>query len=160
MMAKIISGGQTGVDQGALREAKASGIETGGWAPKGWLTEDGPAPWLADYGLREMPTTDYPSRTRKNVDEADALLVLVNGVVKDSRKLTGGTGLTIRLAAQIPTLVMGLDDLLRFTVVLPWLRERHGQAVLVAGPRESKAPGVGAATERFLLRLFETLRKE
>ena len=51
MIGKIISGGQTGVDQAALRAAKACGIPTGGWAPKGWRTEDGPAPWLADLGL-------------------------------------------------------------------------------------------------------------
>ena len=48
----VISGGQTGVDQAALRAARSCGIPTGGWAPRGWLTEDGPAPWLADYGLK------------------------------------------------------------------------------------------------------------
>lgn len=48
----VISGGQTGVDQAALRAARASGIVTGGFAPKGWATEDGPAPWLgSEYGL-------------------------------------------------------------------------------------------------------------
>src|SRR5262249_6057013 len=41
MIGKVISGGQTGVDQVALRAAKACGIPTGGWAPKGWRTEDG-----------------------------------------------------------------------------------------------------------------------
>lgn len=54
MLTKVISGGQTGVDQAALRAAKAARIPTGGYAPKGWLTEDGPAPWLADFGLIEM----------------------------------------------------------------------------------------------------------
>jgi hypothetical protein len=33
MIGKVISGGQTGVDQAALRAAKACGIPTGGWAP-------------------------------------------------------------------------------------------------------------------------------
>jgi hypothetical protein len=33
--------------------ARACGIPTGRWAPRGWLTEAGPAPWLADWGLVE-----------------------------------------------------------------------------------------------------------
>ena len=63
MLTKIISGGQTGVDAAALRAAKAVGIPTGGTAPKGWLTEDGPAPWLAEYGLVESDSPFYPPRT-------------------------------------------------------------------------------------------------
>ena len=43
-LTKIISGGQTGADYGALLAAHALGLETGGWAPKGWRTEDGPKP--------------------------------------------------------------------------------------------------------------------
>lgn len=36
---KIISGGQTGIDQMALEQASKIGIMTGGTACKGWLTE-------------------------------------------------------------------------------------------------------------------------
>jgi len=50
-LACVVSGGQTGVDQAALRAARASGIATGGWAPKGWATEAGPAPWLVSPRL-------------------------------------------------------------------------------------------------------------
>lgn len=55
MLERVISGGQTGADQAALRAARACGIPTGGWAARGWLTEDGPAPWLAEWGLAECP---------------------------------------------------------------------------------------------------------
>ena len=52
MLKRVISGGQTGVEQVALRAAKALGIETGGWAPIGWKTEEGESAWLgAEYGL-------------------------------------------------------------------------------------------------------------
>jgi len=69
----IVSGGQTGVDQAALREAKAMGLATGGWAPKGWRTDSGPAPWLGDeYGLLEHARADYPARTRANAQHSDA----------------------------------------------------------------------------------------
>ena len=50
---KVICGGQTGADQARLRAARAAGIPTGGFAPNGRLTEDGPAPGLAEYGLTE-----------------------------------------------------------------------------------------------------------
>ena len=74
MLDKIISGGQTGADQVALRAARAPGVPTGGWAPKGWLTEDGPAPWLADFGLAECPEPGYSARTLANVRDSDVTL--------------------------------------------------------------------------------------
>ena len=40
----IWSGGQTGVDQGALDAAIALGIPHGGWCPKGRRSEAGPIP--------------------------------------------------------------------------------------------------------------------
>ena len=43
MIERVISGGQTGSDQGRLRAARACSIATGGGAPRGWLTEAGPA---------------------------------------------------------------------------------------------------------------------
>jgi hypothetical protein len=65
MIGRIVTVGQTGADQAALRAARAAGIPTGGWAPKGWLVEsdDGrrnvPAPWLTEYGLAECPEPGY-----------------------------------------------------------------------------------------------------
>jgi hypothetical protein len=51
MIEKVMSGGQTGADHGGLRAARRCGIATGGWAPRGWLTEAGPAEWLAEWDL-------------------------------------------------------------------------------------------------------------
>jgi hypothetical protein len=48
MLEHVISGFQIGVDQGAMRAAKAAGIPTGGAMPKGFLTEDGPRPEFAE----------------------------------------------------------------------------------------------------------------
>ncbi len=44
---RIVSGGQTGADQGALMAAKRLGLSTGGWMPQGFTTEAGTRP---DYG--------------------------------------------------------------------------------------------------------------
>ncbi|MBR3223272.1 MAG: hypothetical protein IKF72_13710 [Kiritimatiellae bacterium] len=41
---KIVSGGQTGVDRGALEAAMALGLDFGGWAPHGWIAEGGTIP--------------------------------------------------------------------------------------------------------------------
>src|SRR4051794_27102312 len=71
---KVVSGGQTGADQAGLRAAKAAGIETGGWAPLGWETEDGPAPWLASFGLEECPRRGYQARTEANSRDSDGTL--------------------------------------------------------------------------------------
>lgn len=68
----IISGGQTGVDQVGLCVARELGYPTGGTAPKGWKTDAGPAPWLADYGLVECRFNGYRPRTIQNVNSADA----------------------------------------------------------------------------------------
>ena len=62
-MLKIISGGQAGADQGGLLGARDAGLPTGSTAPKGWRTEDDPAPWLVDFGLVESKSPSYAART-------------------------------------------------------------------------------------------------
>ena len=69
---KVISGMQTGADQTFLVEAQRLGLETGGWAPKGFWTEDGPAPeFAAKYGVKEHASYLYAPRTYQNAAEAD-----------------------------------------------------------------------------------------
>ena len=87
MIEKIISGGQTGADQGALDAAINLGIPHGGWIPKGRITEDGPLP--DRYNLIEMPSASYPDRTRKNIRESDGTLILSHS------RLTSGSELQI-----------------------------------------------------------------
>ena len=68
----IISGGQTGADQAALFAAEHLDIATGGWMPRGALTEEGPRPnLLFRFGLREHESALYAPRTRQNVRDAD-----------------------------------------------------------------------------------------
>jgi prophage tail gpP-like protein len=82
---KIISGGQTGADQAALKAARALGLLTGGTAPKGFLTSAGRNVSLGtEFGLKEMVgdfrggggiSRMFIERSKKNVDDADATLV-------------------------------------------------------------------------------------
>jgi hypothetical protein len=71
VLERIISGGQTGVDQVGLIVARELGYATGGTAPLGWKTEAGAAPWLAEYGLVESWSPGYRVRTVQNVIDAD-----------------------------------------------------------------------------------------
>jgi hypothetical protein len=75
MLEKLISGGQTGAEQAAWRAARFCNIPTGGWIPKGFLTEAGPRPEFAElYGALEMPTDDYRTQTEQNLRDGHATL--------------------------------------------------------------------------------------
>jgi Circularly permutated YpsA SLOG family len=155
MRLRILSGGQTGVDQAALRAARAVGFETGGWAPLGWETESGPPPWLADYGLIECPEAGYVARRQRNVQEADSLVLI------GDLKTTGSQG-TIRDWARIKmgaVYVAVTPGVATPRSIARFLRDqrRDGrpiESVLVAGNRESKFPGIGDRAEWFLTRVF------
>jgi hypothetical protein len=71
---KVISGGQTGADRTGLECATALGLETGGYAPSGYRTDEGPDPALKDFGLIETQGSDYRSRTYLNAKSSDVTL--------------------------------------------------------------------------------------
>ena len=73
MLAKIISGGQTGVDRAALDVAIAMGIPHGGWCPKGRRAEDGTIP--ARYHLAETRSAAYRQRTEWNVRDSEGTVI-------------------------------------------------------------------------------------
>lgn len=147
---RIVSGGQTGADRAALDWAIRRGVEHGGWCPRGRLAEDG----ILDrrYRLRETESDSYVQRTRRNVEDSDGTLVLNLGA------LDGGTLETVRYAEALgkPCLLIALDagigpdDPAR---ALQWLRQWGIAALNVAGPRESKRPGIYRLTLDFLDRL-------
>jgi len=145
---KIVSGGQAGVDRAALDVALARGLPCGGWCPAGRRAEDGS---LDDrYPLAETPSTEYAERTEWNVRDSDGTLVLHRG------DLSGGTAQTIEIAQRLgkPCLVIELTKAPQPLAVHAWV-ERHKITVLnVAGPRESRAPGIYANASRFLEQVF------
>jgi len=141
---KIISGGQTGVDRGALDAAIGLGIPHGGWCPRGRLAEDGRIP--ARYELSETDSPEYWVRTEQNVSDSDATLIFCRG------RPTGGTELTLRLAEQHgrPCLVLDLDQSPQPEDVRRWLADHRVEVLNVAGPRESQSPGIAAQAKQFL----------
>ena len=83
---KIVSGGQTGVDQGALTAALDLGLVWGGWVPKGWRAENGTVPEQFRARMQEHASANYIVRTRQNVADSHATLILT-----DAYPLSGGT---------------------------------------------------------------------
>lgn len=73
---RVITGCQTGADRAGYDWAEAHGIDVGGWCPRNRLAEDGRIP--DKYLLTEMESEQYPPRTRKNVEESDATLIITN----------------------------------------------------------------------------------
>lgn len=144
MVKKVVSGGQSGVDRAALDVALELGLPCGGWCPKGRAAEDGTLP--ARYPLTETPSEIHAQRTEWNVRDSDGTLVLTRGTP------TEGTALTVKLARKHKKPCLVLDFLERPdpSAVRAWA-DPHGIRTLnVAGPRESKCPGIYADAKDFL----------
>jgi len=141
---RIVSGGQTGVDRAALDVARELGVPSGGWCPKGRTAEDGVL--AACYKMKETPTADYPLRTEWNVRDSDATLVLTRG------EPTEGTAFTIELARRLrkPSVVIDLAQQTNISPLLDWISAHNIQTLNIAGPRESKCPGIYAEASKFL----------
>ena len=156
-LTKLVSGGQTGVDRGALDAALAAGFPCGGWCPAGRAAEDGAID--ARYPLVELANARYRERTIRNVADSDATLILYFA------DLQGGTELTMlacirrrkpyRLvdAAEIPASRAG-------AIALAFVA-RHGASILnVAGPRASQAPAAKAYAFDAVSRLIALARQD
>lgn len=151
MLVKLISGGQTGVDRGALDAALGRDFPCGGWCPKGRRAEDGPIP--ERYPLMELATASYLARTHRNVADADGTLILAAGA------LTGGTRATEKHARKTgkPCLTMDPADKTALGSVRNWLDSEDVRILNVAGPRESSCPGIAAQAERLVGALLDGL---
>ena len=141
---RIVSGGQTGVDRAALEVALARGLACGGWCPRGRRAEDGAID--ARFPLRETPSAYYAVRTRWNVRDSDATLILVRGAPH------GGTALTLECARALgrPHRIVDLGGDPDAAGVRAWLIEQKVRVLNVAGPRESQSPGIGVLARGFL----------
>lgn len=149
----IISGGQTGSDRGGLEAAHDLGLQRGGMAPAGWRAEDGAIPQWYREGMMQSASAAYPVRTRANVEASGGTLILSFGPLPHD----SGSMLTGKLArhAGKPYLLFTLQrdiPLSQYAIdrALEWLTEHQIVTLNVAGPRESREPGIQAATRAAL----------
>ena len=133
---EIVSGGQTGVDRGALDAALDCGVRCGGWCPQGRLAEDGRIP--DHYPLREL-AGGYVERTRRNVEDSDGTLIIHFGA------LTGGTLATLEFCVALgrPFHLVDGNDVPASEAAAGVRRFVEGCGIRrlnVAGPRASNSP--------------------
>jgi hypothetical protein len=160
MLTKVVSGGQTGVDRGALDAALVAGFPCGGWCPPDREAEDGPI--AARYPLTPLPGEDigelriqqsgasaartarqvaerYRARTLKNVQDSDGTVILCSGT------LSGGTLLTQKLCVREKKPLIVVDSkrmtaLRAADCVCRFVEETDIQVLNVAGPKLSGWP--------------------
>ena len=141
---KIVSGGQSGVDRAALDTAIALGLACGGWCPRGGWAEDFPDPpgLLVHYPqLVETPSAEPAERTRRNVRDSDATLILVD---RGGMAAPGGTQLANAVADELgkPWLALDLAAPDGRERLRGWLTVVKPDVLSIGGPRESEAPGL------------------
>jgi hypothetical protein len=167
MLRRIVSGGQTGVDRGALEAAlefqrtthKSSdddsdtgrrSIEIGGWCPKGRRAEDGV---ISDkYPLIETElSTEYHVRTEWNVRDSDGTCILIQAACMDA-----GTRLTLDLTEKYrkPCLVSHMSDAYCVQNIHNWIISNQIRVLNIAGPRESSCPGIGIVAKAVISELL------
>lgn len=174
----VVSGGQTGADQAGVSAAKFLNYTTGGRAPKAFMTEEGPAPWLAEFGLHASPVDSLRSRTYHNVIHSQGTCIFTPEVLTcetremkreyarrkkelagtrvnnpksifDMYGLEGGSRYTAELTvAHRKHLIINPVEADAFRT---WVFASQVQVLNVAGSRESKAPGIFDWVYKFLV---------
>lgn len=163
-MRKIITGGQTGVDQAALRAALACGFEIGGWCPPGRASESGVIP--VELPLVETPrerSPDAPTiprsqRTEWNVRDSDATLVLRPAAIKEPDP---GTEWAARCAERFGRPLLEVDPWAPDTArrISGWLEGLGIETLGIGGPSEATVPGIGDRVHDLLVEVLAERRR-
>jgi hypothetical protein len=149
----IISGGQTGADRAAWDAAMGCDVAIGGWVPKGRRAEDGEI--HEKYSnLQETDSSHYETRTRYNVRDSDATVIITHG------ELHGGSRFTREMAEELgkPFMHVDLEELphhLAVTMIREWLSPLEGEKLNVAGPRESSDGKIYKAVKKIITDLLK-----
>lgn len=155
---KVISGFQTGADIAGVKAAKKCGIETGGFIPKGWRTENGAKPhYKSLYNAVETETYNYKERTYQNVYISDCTIIF------DYIKSTGSL-FTKKCCEDLrkPYLYLVKNDIDNFNDCLikitTFLQSINNDDIVIniAGNRESKAPNIEKIVYNILIKIFQS----
>lgn len=156
---KVISGCQTGADEAGVTAAHSLGIPTGGTMPKGWRTQTGPRPDLAEkFKMVESPSSSYKPRTRKNVVDSNVTILFGN-------MNSAGCALTIKYCEKYnkPYHIVKYDhnncedmdvDAIEDGLI-EFLFKYRPKTINIAGNRESSNAGIGNFTKKILTVVLE-----
>ena len=154
MLKKICSGGQTGADLGGLIVAKMFGIETGGWMPKGFMTQHGPKPeWAKKYNLQEHESPKYPPRTFCNIENSDGTIRLAYDLLSAGEKCT----LKGIQKYDKPYIDVDMNEPRDIQEVVDWINENNIETLNVAGNSERTRPGMSIGVVDYMSKVFEKL---
>ncbi len=133
----IVSGGQTGVDRGALDAALQHDLPAGGWCPQGRQAEDGHIP--DRYPVSVLPGANYAARTEKNVCDSEGTLILYFS------SLSGGTLYTRQCCKKHDKPYLLIDGAhttapYAATQLADFIAAHRIDTLNVAGPRASAHP--------------------
>ena len=155
-IAKIRTGGQTGVDRAAMDIARKFGIPLCGWCPKGgWAEDYTESPGLLqDYPeLEETPLAGTKQRTEWNMRDADAILTIIPEDSLESKGTNVGLEVGKSLAKPMVT-VSGIQDV---QDIIQWLNQLpDGITLCIGGPRASECESAYNVTKEIL---SEVLKK-
>ena len=154
MLKKVISGGQTGADEGGLIAGRKAGYEVSGYIPKGFLTENGPNPDLGrTYNLIETDSSSYVPRTYANAKWGEGTIRFASDFASrgeiatlDGIKKAKRTHIDVDINNPIP-----VED------VVKWLKENKIEILNIAGNRESVSPGICEFVVSYLEKVFKQL---
>ena len=156
LIGKIISGGQSGADRGAIEAAMELGFPYGGLIPKGRLAEDGQVP--VKFSCMTEDTREYsPHWAEQNIINSDATLILsrTSELTDDTKRIEEfckkcGKPYWIDNPEKPNVTDRGFE-------FLYWIEAEFGERGIVlnvAGPRESSDEGIQAATRSFMNRIL------
>jgi hypothetical protein len=156
MLTKIISGGESGANQAAWRAAKAYGLVTGGWMPKGFLNDNGPHPEFAQQcGAVELPTESEHTCTERNVQDSDATVWFGLTTNADAHATVAAC-----LAFRKPYMPVYPGASFEPAHIADWIGENKIKTLNVGGNRELSEPGIGDRVEQFLGEVLQQLGHE
>ena len=153
-MIKIISGGQTGVDRGALQAALDWQVSCGGWCPAGRKAEDGRIP--VHFPVTELTGAGYAQRTERNVLDSEATVLIYFGTI------SGGSRLTLHCCRQAnrPSLEIDASKIATAEAaqrMLAFVGEHKVVCLNIAGPRESSTPGAAEQARQIVGEFLDQL---
>ena len=155
ILKKIISGGQTGADIAGLRAAKLGHLETGGTAPKGYRTLNGPNLELRDiYGLVEHFSASYPPRTGVNVKDSDGTIRFASNFNSPGERCTFNA---IERHGKI-SIDVNVNNPQSPETIAKWVEDNSIATLNVAGNSEQTSPGIEAFVMDFMLKVIRILR--